>query len=138
MASDDFEATERLIAALAEARQVIREAHEATKDLKHWINEARTITAERVTNEIDRQLLPKVVDMQATIERAMRTCVERVDKSFTEMSATLLGQDRTARKKGKPSIPELVQVIKTMEQMARHESVHEIPDAFRKKGDQLP
>lgn len=99
--------TEDLSELRDQLRAEIREARETLKDLRREIRDARTLvpllTDELFTAEVEKQVdaLGKVTD------QAMRRSVEKVIKSFDDLAATLLGEDRASRRKGKTPLPEL-------------------------------
>lgn len=92
----------------AELREEIREAHGTLKDLRHEIKTARELvpllTDELFTAEVKKQVdaLTKVTD------KAMRSSVERVTKTFDELRDVLMGQDRTSQRRGRVPIPDLL------------------------------
>lgn len=88
-------------------KEEIREARGVLKDLRREIREARELVPllaeELFTTEVKKQVdqLTKVTD------EAMRLSVEKITKSFDNLAATLMGEDRASRRKGKVPLPDL-------------------------------
>jgi hypothetical protein len=90
-------------------RAEIREARGTLKDLRHEIKTARELIP-LLTDELFAAEVKKQVDRLGKVtDEAMRRSVERVTKTFDTLGELLMGEDRTSRRKGKPSIPELLQ-----------------------------
>lgn len=99
--------TEDLQALRDELRAEIREARETLKDLRRETRDARTLVP-LLTDELFEAEVKKQVDALAKVtDQAMRASVEKVTNSFDELAATLMGEDRASRRKGKTPLPEL-------------------------------
>ncbi len=89
-------------------REEIREAHGVLGDLRREIREARELvpllTDDLFTAEVKKQLDQLA---EATGE-AMDRNVAKVIKSFEDLAATLMGEDRASRRKGTVPIPDLL------------------------------
>ncbi|MEV0441840.1 hypothetical protein AB0I84_06015 [Streptomyces spectabilis] len=89
-------------------RAEIREARETLKDLRREIKDARTLIP-LLTDELFKAEVKKQVDALGTSTvTAMDAAVERVNAKFDGLYDLLTGQDRHSRRKGRPSIPELL------------------------------
>lgn len=100
--------TEDLQKTRDQLREEIREARGLLKDLRHEIKTARELVP-LLTDELFTAEVKKQVDALTKVtEKAMRQSVERVTKTFDELAATLMGQDRTSLRKGKVPIPDLL------------------------------
>jgi hypothetical protein len=88
-------------------REEIREARGILKDLRREIKDARELipllTDELFTTTVQKQ----VAELSKVTEEAMRLSVEKITKSFDNLGATLLGEDRISRRKGKVPLPDL-------------------------------
>ncbi|MET7982540.1 hypothetical protein [Streptomyces sp. NPDC005281] len=91
-----------------ELRELIREAHGVLKDIRREKREARELlpllTDELFSDEVKKQLAA----LNKVTKQAMDDAVARVFKKFDELGAIVMGEDRISRRKGKPSIPSLV------------------------------
>ncbi|MGW4107022.1 hypothetical protein [Streptomyces sp. NPDC004976] len=100
--------TEELQQLRDELRAEIREAHGTLKDLRTEIKTARELvpllTDELFTAEVKKQLDQLT---EATGE-AMEQAVAKVTRSFDDLAATLMGEDRRSRRKGAVPLPMLL------------------------------
>lgn len=91
-------------------QKLVTEAHGLLKDLRIESKQARRIlpmiVSKRIKSEVEKQL----AEMGEQIAEAMRESVEKVGREFDRLEAAFLGKDKTARRDGKPSIPELVDI----------------------------
>lgn len=88
-------------------RAEIREARETLKDLRREIRDARTLVP-LLTDELFEAEVQKQVDALAKVnEDAMRRSVEKITSAFDELAATLMGEDRASRRRGRVPLPEL-------------------------------
>ena len=91
----------------AQLQEEISEARGILKDLRREIKTARELVP-LLTDELFAAEVKKQVDQLAKVtDVAMRRSVEKVTKSFDGLADTLMGQDRTSRRKGKVPIPDL-------------------------------
>lgn len=100
--------TEDLQKTLDELRAEIREAHGVLKDLRGEIRTARELVP-LLTDELFAAEVKKQVDALGTAtDKAMDAAVEGVFAKFDKLHAHLLGEDKQRRRKGKPSVPDLL------------------------------
>lgn len=106
--TDSTPELDELRALRGELRELVREAHGVLKDLRRESREARELvpllTDELFTAEVKKQ----TNRLGRATEQAMDQAVERVSQKFDQLAATFLGEDRTSRRRGLTSIPELV------------------------------
>lgn len=111
--------TEDLQKLRGQLQEEIREARGILKDLRYEIKTARELvpllTEEMFAAEVKKHVeaLGKVTD------EAMQRSVEKVIKSFDKLRDTLMGQDRTSVRKGRPSIPTLLENPKVIARVQR-------------------
>ncbi|KPC86270.1 hypothetical protein ADL35_12365 [Streptomyces sp. NRRL WC-3753] len=101
---------ERRITALEqtrdELREEIREAHGVLKDLRHEIKTARELVPLLTDEAFGAEVTKQVGELEAATKQAMDTAVDGIFKSFDELRAMLMGEDRASRRKGRTPIPE--------------------------------
>jgi hypothetical protein len=119
--TEEWNATiERLVAATEDAREVIREAHGAARDLRQLITETRQLIATGTEEAMGQKLNAAVKDAVDALgretEKAMRAAVERVNRKFDDLAALFTGTDRQARRQGKPPLEDLVRVKAVLQQ----------------------
>ncbi|WP_435252056.1 hypothetical protein [Streptomyces tendae] len=89
-----------------ELRGELREARGVLKDLRYEIKTARglvpLLTDEAFTAEVTKQM----EQLETATKAAMDTAVQRIFKTFDELRAMLMGEDRASRRKGRTPIPE--------------------------------
>jgi ABC-type transporter Mla subunit MlaD len=112
--TDDWNSTiDKLVAATADARDVIREAHGVTRDLRHVITEARHLIGSGVEEALQEKLgaaVKEAVDgLGKATRKAMEESVDKVNRQFDELAAVLTGTDRKSRRAGKPGLDELIE-----------------------------
>lgn len=95
-------------------RVATREAHEAMKDMKALMKEAREVMGEMlaaVGTDVDERIEAAVADglkeLGTSIEKATDDATEAVYRRFDQITDILLGEG-SGRRKGEPSIPELL------------------------------
>jgi hypothetical protein len=105
--------SEEEIAAIKEATRV---AHEAIKDLKGLIKEAKQISEHisvQMHEEVDEKLQAEVKvgleQLSVAFKAATEEATNKVFKRFDDLADLLLGEDWRSKKKGKPSIPDLIE-----------------------------
>ncbi|MFD3483799.1 hypothetical protein [Streptomyces sp. NPDC058665] len=92
-----------------EMRAELREAHETLKDLRRETREARELIP-LLTDDLFSAEVKKQVDaLGRATEAAMAQSVDRVTQQFDKLADTFMGQSRQQRRKGQPSIPELIE-----------------------------
>jgi LPS O-antigen subunit length determinant protein (WzzB/FepE family) len=106
-------ATEDEITALREAT---REAHAALKDLKGAIKEGRELVAaidKMAQIAVEDRLKPVVEkgleDFGKNLRQAIDVATDSVYERFDKIADLLTGEDKTSKRRGQPSIPELVE-----------------------------
>lgn len=106
---------EALIAAMAEMREVIAEAHGVRKDLERTLREAREFLAKELEGEVANQMnavVKEQVDALGTsIEKAMDDCTNKVISEFDKLFKMLTGATREMQRQGKVSIPEMIDLL---------------------------
>lgn len=113
MSDVNWETIDRLVKATSEAREVIREAHAATKDLNQAIREARRLltgelTSPQVTQQINEAVTAQLDKLSIETQDAMRASVTHVQGEFDKLLAIFLGKDREARQDGKQPLDDLI------------------------------
>lgn len=99
--------TEDLQRLREQLREEIREAHGVLSDLRREIREARELvpllTDDLFTAEVKNQL-DQLAEVTA---EAMQRSVAKITKNFDDLADTLMGKDRTSRRKGHVPLPDL-------------------------------
>ena len=100
---------------LEQLREATRAAHEATKDLRATIRDARSVVEEieRTAGEqVDQRIAAAVAagldDYKATLSKAIEQATDAVFARFDTIRATLLGETRGQIRRGE-SIPQLIE-----------------------------
>ncbi len=106
--SVNWETVNALIEATAEAREVIREAHEVTKDLRREIAEAKAVIARDTAKEIEAAVADQLAALGEQTRKAMDASVAKVGKEIDRLMMISLGTDRQSRREGKPPVEELI------------------------------
>jgi hypothetical protein len=105
---------DKLVAATEDARDVIREAHGASRDLRQLIAEARRVIATDVETALKKQLVSSVTEALEQVGSATRDAMEdavaRVNAKFDELEEILTGADPRSRRQGKPSLEDLIRL----------------------------
>lgn len=100
----DLQAVER---AAQQCRDVVREAHEAIKDIRAALAEQRefirTVVDERVRAELDVQVARQLKLLGNTTETAMAAAVAKVTSEFDRLAGIFLGTED-----GGPTLEQLV------------------------------
>jgi hypothetical protein len=128
------ESINALGAAAADARKVIRQAHEVTGDLRRLVSEARALirteTEGRIKEILDAEVHRAVTELGDATEKAMAASVDKVSGEFTKLERLFLGV-----RHGAPSLAELGHRALALE----HE-YDGVPPAFRapRKNRKLP
>jgi len=107
------ETIDALIAATGEARDTIRRAHEATRDLRQVVTEARTLirteTETRVHEELKAAAREAVRILDEETKRAMDAAVAKVGREFPRLERLFLGLEND----GKPSVETLIRRVRS-------------------------
>lgn len=100
---------------VAELREATREAHEAMSDMKRLMKEVREVIGElraAAHVEVDEMITEEVrkgLDAyKAVLDKAIETATESVYARFDKIGDLILGEDSLTKKKGLPSIEDMV------------------------------
>jgi rRNA-processing protein FCF1 len=107
----NWDTINELIAATAEAREVIREMHGAQKDLRREIAEARAFIASDIEAAIRAEVAKQMAELGEATSKAMRESVAKVGREFDRLEAIFTGRDKTARKAGHPPLEDLIRRV---------------------------
>jgi chromosome segregation ATPase len=101
---------DRLEAAIAECREMIREAHAATKDLRTAVREAKkevhTLTRDEVAAHLRQEVARQLEELGERTREAVEAATQKVIAEFDRFGESLLGKDtywQTAS--GRRSVP---------------------------------
>jgi hypothetical protein len=88
---------DRLQAAVAECREMVREAHAATKDLRTAVREAkseiRALTNDEVAAHIQAEVSRQLEVMSDQISEAITAATQKVIADFDRFGESLLGKE---------------------------------------------
>ena len=88
---------DRLEAAMSECREMIREAHAATKDLRAAVREAkqeaRALAAGEVAAQIQAELSRQLEELGERTREAVTTATQKVIAEFDQFGEALLGKE---------------------------------------------
>jgi phage protein D len=88
---------DRLEAAVAECREMVREAHAATKDLRTAVREAkseiRALTNDEVAAHIQAEVSRQLEVMSEQISEAITAATQKVIADFDRFGESLLGKE---------------------------------------------
>ncbi len=88
---------DRLEAARAECREMIREAHAATKDLRAAVREARqesrTLAQDEVASHIRAEVSRQLEDLGERTREAITAATQKVIAEFDRFGESLLGKE---------------------------------------------
>lgn len=97
---------ESLREATSEARGVLKDMIAERKALQALIDRIPQLTDQAVND----RLKAEVAKLADATEAAMRHAVARVNQTFDELAAVLLGEDKASKRAGKASLNELIQI----------------------------
>ena len=107
---------------LTELRDLIRQAHEATSDLRAVLREARAVrdslpaaAGKAVSEQLGAEVKAGLDSFQKALDRAIDSGTDAVFKRFDRIEQLLLGEDRASVRAGKPSIPQMIESIAAVE-----------------------
>ena len=107
---------------LTELRDLIRQAHEATSDLRAVLKEARAMqdtlpaAAEKaVTEKFSAEVQSGLVSFQDAMDKAIEDGTQAVFRRFDRIEKLLLGEDDKSVRAGKMSIPDMIGTIAAVE-----------------------
>jgi phage protein D len=88
---------DRLEAAVAECREMIREAHAATKDLRTAVREAkqeiRTLTQDEVAAQLRLEVSRQLEELGERTSEAITAATQKVIAEFDRFGESLLGKE---------------------------------------------
>jgi hypothetical protein len=88
---------DRLEAALGECREMIREAHAATKDLRAAVREAkqevRALAADEVASHIQGEVSRQLEELGERTREAVTAATQKVISEFDRFGESLLGKE---------------------------------------------
>ena len=88
---------ERLEVAVGECREMIREAHAATKDLRSAVREAkgelRALTKDEVAAQIQLEVSRQLGELDERTREAITTATQKVIAEFDRFGESLLGKE---------------------------------------------
>jgi phage shock protein A len=88
---------DRLEAAVAECREMVREAHAATKDLRTAVREAkseiRALTNDEVAAHVQAEVSQQLEVMSDQISEAITAATQKVIADFDRFGESLLGKE---------------------------------------------
>jgi DNA topoisomerase VI subunit B len=88
---------DKLEAAIAECREMIREAHAATKDLRTAVREAKKevhdLTRDEVAAHLQREVSRQLEELSERTGEAITAATQKVIAEFDRFGETLLGKD---------------------------------------------
>ena len=107
---------------LTELRDLIRQAHEATSDLRAVLKEARAMqdtlpaAAEKaVTEKFSAEVQSGLVSFESAMDKAIEDGTQAVFRRFDRIEKLLLGEDDKSVRAGKMSIPDMIGTIAAVE-----------------------
>ena len=101
---------DRLEAAVSECREVIRDAHAATKDLRAAVREAKRELQDLAKNEvaaqIHREVSRQLEELGERTQEAVSTATQKVIAEFDRFGESLLGKETYWQKaSGRRAVP---------------------------------
>ena len=107
---------------LTELRDLIRQAHEATSDLRAVLREARAVrdslpaAAEKaVSEQLGAEVNEGLRSFQTALHKAIDSGTDAVFRRFDGIEKLLLGEDPKSVREGRPSIPQVLETIAAVE-----------------------
>jgi DNA-binding FrmR family transcriptional regulator len=107
---------------LVELRDLIRQAHEATADLRAVLRQAKAMrdslpaAAEKaVTEKFAAEVETGLESFGKALDKAVEDGTQAVFRRFDRIEQLLLGEDRRSVRAGKPSIPQMIETIAAIE-----------------------
>ena len=107
---------------LIELRGLIRQAHEATSDLRAVLREAKAVrdslpaAAEKaVTEQVGAEVKAGLDSFGEELDKAIEVGTQAVFKRFDRIEKLLLGEDAKTVRAGKQSIPQMIETIAAVE-----------------------
>jgi hypothetical protein len=113
---------EELPGRLIELRDLVRQAHEATSDLRAAIRDARTLrdtlpaVAEKaVSEQVQAEVESGLESFGRALDKAIEDGTQAVFRRFDRLEKLFLGEDPRSVRAGKPSIPQMLETIAAAE-----------------------
>ncbi|MFI1030757.1 hypothetical protein [Streptomyces sp. NPDC020951] len=103
----------------AQLQEDIHEARGVLKDLRYEIKAARELVPLLAEQLFTAEVKKQVDQLNAVTDAAMKRSVEQVVKSFDDLAATLMGNDKTSRRQGKVPIPDLLKARQVLDAARR-------------------
>ena len=107
---------------LLELRDLIRQTHEATADLRAVLREAKAVrdslpaAAEKaVSEQVQAEIKTGLDEFGKALDQAIETGTQAVFRRFDKIERLLLGEDPKSVRAGKPSIPQMLETIAAVE-----------------------
>ena len=107
---------------LVELRDLIRQAHEATSDLRAVLREAKTVrdslpaAAEKaVSEQLGAEIKTGLDSFGEALNKAIDTGTAAVFRRFDRLEQMLLGEDPKTVRAGRASIPQMIETIAAVE-----------------------
>ena len=113
---------DELPARLIDLRDLIRQAHEATRDLRaalreaHVMQDSLAVAAEKaVTEKFSAEVESGLASFNDALAKAIEDGTQAVYRRFDRIEKLLLGEDEKSVRAGKQSIPQMLEVISAAE-----------------------
>ena len=111
-----------LPAQLLDLRDLIRQAHEATSDLRAVLREAKVMrdglpaaAEQAVTEKFSAEVQSGLASFQGALDKAIEDGTQAVFRRFDQIERLLLGEDDKSVRAGKASIPQMIETIAAVE-----------------------
>ncbi|MFJ2514676.1 hypothetical protein ACIPEL_15280 [Streptomyces griseoviridis] len=109
---------EQLLAEIREAHGVLKDLRQTTKDARH---EIRRLMTDQISAELRKHVATGLDTYKSTLDTAIESATAAVMKRFDDIADVLMGEDKTSRRRGEASIPDL---FKTAAALQRAEREH--------------
>ncbi|MET9088126.1 hypothetical protein ABZX77_40655 [Streptomyces sp. NPDC004237] len=101
----------------------IREAHGVLKDLRQAIKEARQEIPRLMADKVSEQMQTRVAEgldaYKGSLDEAIEQSTARVMERFDTLAAMLMGEDKSSRRRGETSIPDLFKTAAALQRAER-------------------
>ncbi|RBQ21569.1 hypothetical protein DP939_02335 [Spongiactinospora rosea] len=92
----------------AELRELVREAHGVTGDLRKAVKDARRTVESDIAQTMEAEVKRQVAELGEVTAEAMRNSVAKVGREFDRLEAIFLGADPQSKRKGRPPLEDLI------------------------------
>lgn len=123
------EAIEKLTEATRAAHEVLAEFKEVNKEARAIKKEVEDIIEHRFDEKVEAQVADSMAKLEDATKQAMSDATDKVISEFDKLSDILMGRDRESKRKGRKSLPEMI------EDKSKHEgralvdlSIPDLPD----------